>query len=201
MTGPGMLPTRTLQQTCKLILCSCLVMSSARVCADVLQTAHMLLQGAHVRAGSCHSFKDLYHNACVCLTCSTASCLSESKLCVSNKHEQLKLWFSVCRHCWSTYRSGHGGSVRGDDDTCSLPTTTWSGQQARTPIAIRRLGPLQPAPAPHHQPPAKPRAWLAHVVKLAALGAVVAITATGVIKVSLLSCVTAHVSALSICLH
>ncbi|DBA76532.1 TPA: hypothetical protein ACH3X2_008587 [Trebouxia sp. C0005] len=80
-------------------------------------------------------------------------------------------------------RSGHGGSVRGDDDTCSLPTTTWSGQQARTPIAIRRLGPLQPAPSPHHQPPAKPRAWLARVVKLTALGAVVAITAAGVIKV------------------
>lgn len=113
----------------------------------------------------------------------------------------LKWMVSVSRHCWSTCRSGHGGSVRGDDDTCSLPTTTWSGQQTRTPIAIRRLGPLQPAPSPHHQPPAKPRAWLARVVKLAALGAVVAISAAGVIKVSLLSCVIAHMSASCICLH
>lgn len=82
-----------------------------------------------------------------------------------------------------TYRSGHGGSVRGDDDTCSLPTTTWSGQQARTPIAVRRLGPLQPAPSPHHQAPAKPRAWLGRIAKLAALGLVVAVSAAGVIKV------------------
>ena len=69
------------------------------------------------------------------------------------------------------------------------------------PIAIRRLGPLHPAPSSHHQPPAKPKAWLAHVVKLAALGAVVAITAAGVVKISLLSCVIAHVSASCICLH
>lgn len=95
----------------------------------------------------------------------------------------------------SAFRSVYGGSVRGDDDTCSLPTTTWSGYQARTPIAVRRLGPLPPAPVPHHQPPAKPRAWLARIVKLAALGAVVAITATGVIKV----CTAGHPYCLNVC--
>lgn len=80
-------------------------------------------------------------------------------------------------------RSGHGGSIRGDDDTCSLQTTTWSGQQARTPIAVRRLGPLPPAPSPHHRAPAKPTAWLGRIAKLVALGAVVIISAAGVVKV------------------
>lgn len=73
--------------------------------------------------------------------------------------------------------------MRGDDDTCSLQTTTWSGQQARTPIAVRRLGPLPPVPPPHHRDPAKPTAWLGRVAKLTALGAVVAISAAGVVKV------------------
>lgn len=81
-------------------------------------------------------------------------------------------------------RSGYGGSVRGDDDTCSLQTTTWSGQQARTPVAVRRLGPLPPVPPPHHnQDPAKRTAWLGRIAKLVALGAVVMISAAGVVKV------------------
>ena len=80
-------------------------------------------------------------------------------------------------------RSGHGGSIRGDDDTCSLQTTTWSGQQARTPIAVCRLGPLPPAPSTHHREPAKPTAWLGRIAKLVALGAVVIISAAGVVKV------------------
>ncbi len=45
---------------------------------------HMRSQGAHARAGSCHSFQDLCHNAYVCLTCSTASCFSESKMVMSS---------------------------------------------------------------------------------------------------------------------
>ena len=98
-------------------------------------------------------------------------------------------WFYACR-------SGHGGSMRGDDDTCSLPTTTWSGQQARTPIAVRRLGPLPPASTPHHhQGPPKPTAWLGRIAKLAALGAVVIISATGVIKV----CSADHETCQSVC--
>ena len=37
-----MLPTRPLQQACRLMLRSCLVKSSVRVCAVVLQRAHVL---------------------------------------------------------------------------------------------------------------------------------------------------------------
>ena len=74
--------------------------------------------------------------------------------------------------------------MRGDDDTCSLPTTTWSGQQARTPIAVRRLGPLPTAPSPHHpKGPSSHKVWLVRIAKLAAVGAVVAVSAAGVIKV------------------
>lgn len=74
--------------------------------------------------------------------------------------------------------------MRGEDDTCSLPTTTWSGHQARTPIAVRRLGPIPGAPSPHHhQSPAKRTAWLGRLAKLAALGVVVIASAAGVVKV------------------
>lgn len=80
-------------------------------------------------------------------------------------------------------RSGHGGSIRGDDETCSLPATTWSGQQARTPIAVRRLGPLPTAPSPHHpKDPNRHTAWLGRIAKLAALGTIVIVSAAGVVK-------------------
>lgn len=80
----------------------------------------------------------------------------------------------------------YGGSVRGDDETCSLPTTMWSGPQAHTPSTLRRLGPLGPSPntvTPHPGSSAKQHGWVSMLGKLVLIGAVVAASAAGVVKV------------------
>jgi len=62
-------------------------LSGDEQCESMVQTSwkrHMCSQGALARACSRRSFQDLCHNACVCLTCSTASCFSESKMVMSS---------------------------------------------------------------------------------------------------------------------